>query len=103
MSKDANFLTAVIKALNLYTPLEQFEYMQINLKHVTVDIQLLYNLAPPAHTLCKSAKAFIDFHKQETSLSVHEHNLFLSLQKQWHCFLSSGRRFPHPIQAVRCS
>jgi hypothetical protein len=38
VSEDAKFLTADIKDFYLGTPLERYEYMRINLKHIPVDI-----------------------------------------------------------------
>jgi hypothetical protein len=49
VSEGASFLTADIKDFYLGTPLEQFEYMRINLKHIPIDIQTKYNLQAFAH------------------------------------------------------
>ena len=49
VSEGASFLTADIKDFYLGTPLEQWEYMRISLKHIPTDIQLKYNLKAFAH------------------------------------------------------
>jgi hypothetical protein len=49
VSEDASFLTADIKDFYLGTPLDRKEYMRISLKHIPIDIQLIYNMAPMIH------------------------------------------------------
>ena len=49
VSEDANFFTADIKDFYLGTPLERPEFMRISLKHIPIDIQERYNIAPMVH------------------------------------------------------
>ncbi len=47
--KDANFFTADIKDFYLGTPLERPEFVSISLRHIPIDIQKRYNIAPMVH------------------------------------------------------
>ena len=59
-SEGARFFTADIKDFYLGTPLTRKEYMRVSIKHIPLDIQQKYNMAPLIHdssgTACRVSR-----------------------------------------------